>query len=159
MDMTAQREAAEKLQELQALQSSILDALPIAVMGMQERRIVFANHAVEEVFGWKPEELVGQSTRVLYLSDEVDEEVGRNLYQALQNDRTFRAEFPCRRRDGEPIFCLVSVSIIGESLRDKRIIATYNDITERKRAEEALSASEKKLTELLRKYQEKERSA
>ena len=53
----------------------------------------------------------------------------------------------------------MSVSIIGESLRDKRIIATYNDITERKRAEEALSASEKKLTELLRKYQEKERSA
>jgi len=158
MDLTAQREAAEKLKELQALQSSILDALPIAVMGMQERRIVFANHAVEEVFGWKPEELVGQSTRVLYLSDEVDEEVGRNLYQALQNDRTYRAEFPCRRRDGKPIFCLVSVSIIGESLRDKRIIATYNDITERKRAEEALSASEKKLTELLRKYQEKERS-
>ena len=58
MDMTAQREAAEKLQELQALQSSILDALPIAVMGMQERRIVFANHAVLQhsrqvpVWGW-----------------------------------------------------------------------------------------------------------
>ena len=157
MDLTAQREAAEKLQELQALQRSILDALPIAVMGMQERRIVFANHAVEAVFGWKPEELVGQRTRVLYPSDEVYEEIGRTMYEALQDERTYKAEFPCRRKDGEQIFCLVSVSIIGESLRDERIIATYNDITERKRAEEALEESEKKLTELLRMYQKKEK--
>ena len=37
MDITAQKEASAKLQELQALQNSILDALPIAVMGMQGR--------------------------------------------------------------------------------------------------------------------------
>ncbi|MBP8697345.1 MAG: PAS domain-containing protein, partial [Syntrophobacterales bacterium] len=57
--IAGQKETTERVQELLALQSSILDALPIAVMGMEERRIVLANHAVEDVFGWKPEELIG----------------------------------------------------------------------------------------------------
>lgn len=156
MDVTAQREAAERLRELEALQRSILDALPIAVIGMQNRRVDFANHAVEDVFGWKPEELVGQSSRVLYRNDEDFESIGNDVYRVLGKQRTFKAEFPCRRKDGEPIVCLLSASIVGESLRGKHIIATYEDITERKRAEEALAKSEKKLKEILKIYRKKD---
>jgi PAS domain S-box-containing protein len=149
-DITAQREAADRLRELEALQRSILDALPIAVIGMQNRRIDLANHAVEDVFGWKPEELVGQSSRVLYRNDKDFERIGRDVYKVLKKQRTYKAEFPCQRKDGVPIVCLLSASIVGETLRGKHIIATYEDITERKRAEEALAKSEKKLKEILK---------
>jgi PAS domain S-box-containing protein len=149
-DITAQREAADRLRELEALQRSILDALPIAVIGMQNRRIDLANHAVEDVFGWKPEELVGQSSRVLYRNDKDFERIGRDVYKVLKKQRTYKAEFPCQRKDGAPIVCLLSASIVGETLRGKHIIATYEDITERKRAEEALAKSEKKLKEILK---------
>ena len=153
MDITAQREAAEKLQEFQAMQNALLDALPIAVTGMQARRIVLANHAVEDVFGWKPEELIGRSTRVLYRSAEDYEQIGKSVYRALKKQRTFKTEFPCRRKGGKNIICLVSVARIGESLQDERIIAAYEDITERKRAEKALEESERTLKALLRSYQ------
>jgi PAS domain S-box-containing protein len=153
MDITAQREATARLQELQLLQNSILDALPIAVIGMQERSIVLANHAVEAVFGWKPEELIGRGTRVLYRSDEDYAHIGKSVYRALKKQRTFKTEFPCRRKGGKNIICLVSVARIGESLQDNRIIATYEDITERKRAEKALEESERTLKALLRTYQ------
>ena len=153
MDITEQREAAEKLQEFQAMQNALLDALPIAVLGMQARRIVLANHAVEAVFGWKPEELIGRSTRVLYRSDEDHEHIGRSVYRALKTQRTFKTEFPCRRKGGKNIICLLSVARIGESLQDNRIIAAYEDITERKRAEKALEESERTLKALLRSYQ------
>ena len=153
MDITAQREAAEKLQEFQAMQNALLDALPIAVMGMQGRRIVLANHAVEAVFGWKPEELIGRSTRVLYRSAEDFEQIGKSVYRALKKQRTFKMEFPCRRKGGKNIICMVSVARIGESLQDERIIAAYEDITERKRAEKALEESERTLKALLRSYQ------
>lgn len=153
MDITAQREAAEKLQEFQAMQNALLDALPIAVTGMQARRIVLANHAVEDVFGWKPEELIGRSTRVLYRSAEDYEQIGKSVYRALKKQRTFKIEFPCRRKGGKNIICLVSVARIGESLQDERIIAAYEDITERKRAEKALEESERTLKALLRSYQ------
>jgi len=33
---------------------SILDSAPHATFGLENRRIIFANHAVENVFGWKP---------------------------------------------------------------------------------------------------------
>ena len=153
MDITAKRESAEKLQEFQAMQNALLDALPIAVLGMQARRIVLANHAVEAVFGWNPEELIGRSTRVLYRSDEDHEHIGKSVYRALKTQRTFKTEFPCRRKGGKNIICLVSVARIGESLQDNRIIATYEDITERKRAEKALEESERTLKALLRSYQ------
>ena len=155
MDLTAQKEAAEKLKDLQALQSAILDALPIAVIGMHDRRIVLANHAVEDVFGWAPEELIGQNSRVLYRNDGDYAEIGKNVYRALQKKRTYKLEFPCRRKDGENIICLLSVARIGEILKDRRIIATYEDITERKRAEKALEDSERTLKELLKSYQKK----
>ena len=153
MDITAKREAEEKLQEFQAMQNALLDALPIAVMGMQARRIVLANHAVEAVFGWKPEELIGRGTRVLYRNDEDYRQIGKSVYRALKKQRTFKMEFPCRRKGGKNIICMVSVARIGESLQDERIIAAYEDITERKRAEKALEESERTLKALLRSYQ------
>ena len=153
MDLTAKREAAEKLVEFQAMQNALLDALPIAVMGMQARRIVLANHAVEAVFGWKPEELIGRGTKVLYQSDEDYAQIGKSVYRALKKQRTFKTEFPCRRKGGKNIICMISVARIGESLRDERIIAAYEDITERKRAEKALEESERTLKALLRSYQ------
>jgi PAS domain S-box-containing protein len=155
MDITAKREEAERMREFQALQNALLDALPIAVMGMQGRRIVLANHAVEDVFGWKPEELIGRSTRVLYRSDEDYEQIGKIVYRALKRHRTFKTEFLCRRKGGKNIICSVSVARIGESLQDNRIIATYEDITERKRDEKALEESERTLKALLRSYQNK----
>jgi PAS domain S-box-containing protein len=155
MDITAKSEEEARLREFQALQNALLDALPIAVMGMQARRIVLANHAVEDVFGWKPEELIGRSTRVLYRSAEDYEQIGKSVYRALKKQRTFKTEFPCRRKGGKNIICLVSVARIGESLQDNRIIAAYEDITERKRAEKALEESERTLLALLRSYQNK----
>jgi len=155
MDVTAHREAMEKLRDLQALQNSILDALPIAVLGMHARRIVLANHAVQDVFGWKPEELIGRNSRVLYRNDRDYAEIGKAVYRALQRQRTYKMEFPCRRKDGEDIICLLSVARIGEYLQDRRIIATYEDITEHKQAEKALRESERTLKELLKSYQKK----
>jgi len=95
----------------------LLDALPIAVIGMQARRIVLANHAVEDVFGWKPEELIGRGTRVLYRTDEDYEQIGKNVYRTLKKQRTFKTEFPCRRKGGKNIVCSVSVARIGDSLQ------------------------------------------
>ena len=149
MDITEQKEARQKLDEMKTLEASILDALPVAVIGLRERQIISANHAVEAIFGWKPDELVGRGTRILYRSDEEFEEIGRHFYPVLEKQRIFSEEFPCRHRDGHDILCFVSTSRIGANLEEKRIVATYEDITERKRAEEALKGSEERQRAIL----------
>jgi len=115
------------------------------VIGLRDRSIVFANHAVESVFGWKPEEVIGQSTRIFYRNDEEYEEIAEYVYPALEKERTYSSEFPCRRKDGGDIFCLISSSRIGGSLQDRMIIVTYSDTTDRKRAEESLREYETQL--------------
>ncbi len=149
MDISEQKEARQKLDELKTLEASILDALPVAVIGLRERQIISANRAVEAIFGWKPEEIIGRNTRLLYRSDEEFEEIGRHFYPVLEKQRIFSEEFPCRHRDGHDILCFVSTSRIGANLEEKRIVATYEDITERKRAEAALKASEERLRAIL----------
>ena len=161
MDITEQFEARNKLAELEALEASILEAIPHAVIGLQDRRIIFANDRVEAVFGWRAKDLIGKSTRVLYQTDEGYEAIARDLYSVLEKKRTFRSEFPCRRRDGTGIECMVSAARIGTQLKQKNIVITYEDITDRKRAETEIERSREQLRNLsahLQSVREKERT-
>ncbi len=145
MDITEEKEWRTSLEELRTLETSILDAIPHAVLGLKERQIIFANNAVETVFGWKPNELIGKSTRVLYRSDQEYEQIASDFYPVLEERPTFMEEFPCRRKDGRDILCMVSTSRIGKSLKYRRIVATYEDITARKKAELDLKQSFERL--------------
>jgi PAS domain S-box-containing protein/putative nucleotidyltransferase with HDIG domain len=141
----AEREEAENsLRKLEALESSVLRAIPHAVVGLRERRIFFANEAVEKVFGWTPGELIGRNTRILYRNDAEYEEIGRHFYPLLETERVHSEEYPCRHKDGRDIFCRVRAAVIGERMEEKGIVVVYEDITERKVMEEAILESEKK---------------
>ena len=148
MDITEQKETRESLQEFDALKASILDAIPQAVVGLRNRRIIFANAAVEEVFGWKAEELIGESVTLFYRNKQESDEIARYFYTTLEHQRTFVNEFYCRRKDGRDILCRMRSSRIGEKLKEKRIVITYEDITEQRRAEEELADSREKLRSL-----------
>lgn len=147
-DITEQKETRESLEEFDALKASILDAIPQAVVGLRNRRIIFANAAVEEVFGWKAEELIGESVTLFYRNRRESDEIARYFYTTLKHQRTFVNEFFCRRKDGRDILCRMRSSRIGEKLKEKRIVITYEDITEQRRAEEELADSREKLRSL-----------
>jgi len=134
---------------LKALLSSILDSIPHAVIGLKDRQIIFSNHAVEVVFGWSPDELIGQTTRILYRSEEEYEEIAQYTYPVLERQRSYSREFPCRHKDGRDVVCIMSSSRIGETLKDKMIVVTYSDITDRKQAEEALKKYDEHLEKLV----------
>ena len=137
--------AEETLREMEALESSILSAIPHAVIGLHERKIIFANGSVRGVFGWTPQDLIGRSTRILYRTDDEYEEIGRIFYSMLERQRTFTHEFMCRHKEGRDILCRMSASVIGERLQEKRIIVIYEDKTQSRYAEEALQESEQKI--------------
>ena len=148
MDITERKEAGRRLEELEALESSILDAIPQAVIGLHERRINFANHAVKVIFGWHREELTGRSITVLYRNKEEADKIGEIFYSTLENQRTFETEYPCLCKDGREILCRMKASRIGEKLRERRIVVTFEDITEQKRAQEELERSREDLRNL-----------
>jgi PAS domain S-box-containing protein len=148
MDITERKEASRRLEELEALESSILDAIPQAVVGLHERRINFANHAVKVIFGWHREELIGKSIRMIYRNEEESDEIASDFYSTLEHQRTYETEVFCLRKDGQEIRCRMKASRIGEKLREKRIVVTYEDITAEKRAQEDLERSREELRNL-----------
>ena len=148
MDITERKEASSRLEELEALESSILDAIPQAVLGLHERRINFANHAVKLIFGWHREELIGKSIRMIYRNEKEADTIGRIFYSSLEHQRTYETEFPCLRKDGTEILCRMKASRIGEKLREKRIVVTFEDMTAQKKAQEELERSRQELRNL-----------
>jgi PAS domain S-box-containing protein len=136
MDVTRQVAARTKLAELEALEASILDAIPHAVIGLRNRRIIFANNGVESVFGRKASELIGRPPPALPHRGGVQGD-RQGLYSNLERQRTFSFEFTCRRATESPFEALISASRIGDTLQEKRIVIVYEDITDRRRAEES----------------------
>ena len=136
MDITRQVEARIRLAELEALEASILEAIPHAVIGLRNRQIIFANDGVEKVFGWKREEVIGQSTRIFYRTKKEWADGADNLYRSLETQKAFTSEVMRRKKDGTPIICRLTASRIGDALVDKQVVITYEDITDQKAAEE-----------------------
>jgi PAS domain S-box-containing protein len=131
------------------IESSILSAIPHAVIGLHDRKIIFANGSVESVFGWKAHELIGKSTRMLYRTDEDYEEIGRLFYPELEKQKTFSHEFTCRHKDGRDIPCRVSAAVIGATLQQGKIVVVYEDITDIAARKAAEAENAKLQTQLL----------
>ncbi|MCD6363125.1 MAG: PAS domain S-box protein, partial [Synergistetes bacterium] len=149
VDMTELRKVeCSANDELFELQKAIFEAIPHAIVGLENRRIIFANNAVYDIFGWRPDELIGKTMRVLFHSDREYEEEGRKFYSILRKKRTHRIEFTYKRKDGKDVVCITSVSRIGDDPECRRVVATHTDITEMKRIERECN----RLHEQLRKY-------
>jgi len=152
MEITELKEARYKLEQLQNLEATILKSVPHALFGVEKRQIFFANDAMERMFGWTKDELIGKSTRILFRSDKEWLDYGTLLYTALaaQDCYIFEWQMPFVRKDGKELICRMSVARIGKRLTEqKRIVATFEDITEIKRAEQALRDSQQRLTEII----------
>jgi PAS domain S-box-containing protein len=135
MDITNFKDGERKIEEHELLESTILDTIPDAVLGLQERRIIFANKATEHIFGWKPEELIGKETRIIYRNDDEYDKVGQNIYSIMGEKSYCEMEIGCRKKDGDEILCKFYSTAIGSHLREGKIIAVYEDITKKRKEE------------------------
>ncbi len=136
IDITELREAKNRLADLEALESSVLDAIPASVLVLRNRRIIFASDGVEATFGWKSEELIGKTTQVLYQTKEEYEEAMKRASSVLEQRTIFIEELPCRRKDGRDMTCLVKSFRIGGNPKENKVLATFEDISERKKMDE-----------------------
>ena len=161
MDNKELIQARNKVAEMKALETSILEAIPHAVIGLQDRRIIFANDGVKTVFGWTSNELIGRTTRLLYRTEKDYIRIACQLYSILEKQPIASMEFPCLRKNGMEIECMISAARIGKRLKERRVVITYENITDRKRAACELELSRHQLRQLsahLQSIREKERT-
>jgi diguanylate cyclase (GGDEF)-like protein/PAS domain S-box-containing protein len=138
-DITASRATEAALRNSIREQQLIFDNALIGIAYQRGRIILRCNCRLEEMYGYAPGDLLNQSTRLLFATDEEWEEAGRRVYQSDASRQTFDGEFLCRKRDGSPIWVHVSGRTVDVADGSVTWIWTHEDVTARHAAEEALA--------------------
>jgi len=141
----ARKQTEESLRQSEEKYRSVMEASgePIVVYD-QEGRVVYLNPAFTRVFGWTMEELLGKKTP--YVPDENWLETRTGIKEVLTSpDGYYSYESRRFTRNGEILDVIISASAYRDRQGEYQgMIANLRDITVRKRAEEALRASEEK---------------
>jgi PAS domain S-box-containing protein len=133
-DITEHRQEAERNAQL----ATIVGTSPDAIISLSDDgKVQSWNPGAESLFGYKANEIIGKSERILF-ADDADKEF-EEKYQHLRHGEPLQRDAVRRRRDGT----LVDVAINAAPMRrpDGRIIGfsvVIRDITERKRVEKHL---------------------
>ena len=142
-DVTAHRIAEEALRESEERYRVVAEAATDGIVTVDEgSEIVYANRALEDMFGYAPGELARQSLTVL-MPESFHERHRAGLRRYLDTGRRNLSwgsiRLPGRRKDGADVPLEVS---FGEYVLDGKRFFTgiVRDISERERAEHALSA-------------------
>ena len=139
-DVTEKRQTEDALKALLREQTLIFDRAQIGIGVLQDRVIQRCNRRLEEIFGYEPDELLGKSTRILFASDEAWEALGRRGYSTMAETGEFRAEQEYRRKNGSVVWCQFSIRPINPDHLEEGHLVLFDDITEKRRAEEALES-------------------
>jgi diguanylate cyclase (GGDEF)-like protein/PAS domain S-box-containing protein len=144
-DITARRADDAKLRHLLLEYQSILDNASLGITFTRDRKFLHCNERFSELFGWPVHELIGQPTDIVYVSPEAFSEMTRVAVPVLVSGERLDVEAQMKRRDGSTFWCRVLAKAIDSSDNSKGTIFIVEDITERRRAQEALKRAHDEL--------------
>ncbi|KWT78353.1 ATP-binding protein [Candidatus Magnetominusculus xianensis] len=135
-------------------QHIILDNASIGISLIRERKFIWLNSKLAEIFGFTREDLEGQNTRILYPSQEAYEEFGKEAYCKLAKGVVCSEEIEMVRRDGSKLWCKYSGKAINSSDLSIGSIWIIEDITYRKQIEEELKRKNEQLEQINKELKE-----
>jgi len=119
---------------LQMVFSSLTDA--VFVVDPITYTITACNSAVENIFGYGQEEVIGRNSDLLHVDREMYEEFQAKLYAPLNECGVFHGEYRMRRKDGS-VFCTENTvaEIADDSGGRTGLVNIVRDITPRARVD------------------------
>jgi sigma-B regulation protein RsbU (phosphoserine phosphatase) len=137
-DITDLKVAEETRSRLAAIVESSDDGIIVLT---SDGRVTSWNKGAEELYGYSAEEMIGQSISVCVPENRQDE-TNRILREVVKGQRVRHHETQRIRKDGKLIDVSLTVSPVKYSDGTVGVSTIARDITDRKRADEALRESE-----------------
>ena len=142
--ITDQRKIEMELQARKETLKSIFISAPIGIGMVIGRKMTWVNQRLCDMIGYTVEELMHQSSRMLYPDEEEFKWVGREKYEQISTKGTGTVETRWRRKDGKIMDVLLSSTPLDLSDWSKGVTFTALDISKRKKAEKSLLESEER---------------
>ncbi len=138
-DVTRQKQAEAALRDSEAYLRSIFSATPAGIGLVEGRVLKDANRRLCKMLGYRKMELVDQSARMLYPTDEEYESVGREKYCQIEKNGVGTVQTRLKRKDGRIIDVLLSSAPVDQKDHSKGVAFTALDISEQTRVMERLN--------------------
>jgi len=149
-NITERKKAENALRESEEQYRELTDFLPISFFEVDAAgSIISFNRTALEVFRYNEEDYKKGMNALQFFAPEEWQRVGENMGKVIQGTSTPGQEFTFFRKDGSKFTGLIYASPKIHQNKTVGIRGAIVDITERKRAEEELLASEEKYRNIL----------
>ena len=143
-DINLRRRAEEQLRRLKGAVSASPNGVVITDPTLPDNPIVYVNSAFERITGYAAEEAIGHNCRFLQAGDRGQPALEK-LRAAVREARGCQVVIRNFRKDGSLFWNELSISAVHDDEGHlTNFVGVQNDVTERKRVEEALREAEAK---------------
>ena len=130
--------------------TAIFENASVGIFITRDSVVHRCNLRAAEIFGYRrPEELIGRPTSVIYPDAASFARMGREAGPVLVSGRSFRAEWAFRKADGAETWCRVDGKPLDPLCTTAGTAWVIEDISEERRAEQALRHSKAVLDDTL----------
>ncbi len=148
-DITERKQMEEILKRNEATMGSIFAAAPVGIaLITNDRKISWTNDGMKHITGHTIEELEFNAKNV-YLSEEEFKRVGEAVYGKVWDGEVGETDTKWIHKDGRILDVHVTAAAVDLDDKSAGVVFTTQDITERKRTEEELRASEERFKKLI----------
>ena len=110
MEITEYKQTAKGLKQNEAVLRSLLEATPAGVGLLYDRIFLNVNKALCMITGYSEQDMLGQTTRMLYPDEEEFSCIGRKMYGQLESEGLGMLEANLQHKDGMIINVLLCMS-------------------------------------------------
>ncbi len=142
-DLYSAKSAAEKMSQhlgvVGAEVQALLDNSPVGILFMDFDRVIQrTNREISRITGYSQEELVGDTTRKLYATEELYETVGNSNYTILMEKGFHQVNSEIQTKDGTLVMCYWRGRVIVAEGGMEGVVWNLEDISMRLKMEEEL---------------------
>ena len=139
-DITERRQSENELNKLSA---AVMQTADLVMITDKNGLIEYVNTAFEQLTGYKKEEIIGKSPRILK-SGKQDREFYDRLWKVIRSGEVFRDILVNKKKNGELYFSEKTITPLKDAQGNIiNFISTDKDITKRKEAEDSIRLLQK----------------
>jgi len=156
-ERTASDLTEEELRRAYAEQQLIFDRSVVGIAFIKNRTFLRCNRRMEEMFGYGPGEMHGQSTRIYFPSQEAFDAMGVRVLWEMHRGDAVIIEGIYRRKNGELFWARLNGTAIDAADPLSGSIWAFEDINDRKKAELELQSANERIERMNAELEERVR--